>query len=116
MRSADVRRLLADPISHLGSGSAAVVLFHEPTYDSAVISLDPNGITMEETNDGPLDIIYFVAQAEDGELELELDGEARQRLSQASEVRVPRNSRYVLRNNSRSVPVLLLAVVPRPLT
>uniref|UniRef100_A0A7S4UHH7 Mif2/CENP-C cupin domain-containing protein n=1 Tax=Alexandrium monilatum TaxID=311494 RepID=A0A7S4UHH7_9DINO len=97
----------------IGQGTRATVLFHEPTYDSAMIRLDP-GAELSETNSTNLDMLYFVCESEDNQVEFDLaTAESCYRVSRGGEVRVPAGATYSLRNRSTEEKARLLAVVPR---
>eukprot|EP00931_Biecheleriopsis_adriatica_P009086 TRINITY_DN110198_c0_g1_i1.p1 TRINITY_DN110198_c0_g1~~TRINITY_DN110198_c0_g1_i1.p1 ORF type:complete len:203 (-),score=44.71 TRINITY_DN110198_c0_g1_i1:40-648(-) len=113
-RFSEVEDELRDANSDIGGGTKATVLFHEPCFDSAMISLEAGGSEMAESNDTTLEMLYCVVEAEAGQVEFELpDTNFKQHLSLGGEVLVPAGSSYILRNLSTTTRARLLAVVPR---
>lgn len=114
VRAAEAQRRLELPDSLIGAGTRATVLFHEPAFDSAMILLEPGGAEMAERNTSGLPMLYFVLECEDDQVEFEVEETGRrQRLTSMSEVLVPAEGAYALRNLSESRPAKLIAVVPR---
>lgn len=113
VRAATAEVELAQERARIGVGTSATVLFHEPSFDSAMIALEP-GAEMSEANNTALEMLYFVSEAEDQQVEFKLasTGSA-QRLSKGSEAVVPAGATYALRNASAAQTAKLLAVVPR---
>ncbi|CAE8680217.1 unnamed protein product [Polarella glacialis] len=111
---AEAETELFNDSSSIGGGTRATVLFHESTFDSAMISLDAGGAEMTESNSTSLEMLYCVVEAEDGQVEFELpDSGFKQRLSKGGEVMVPAGATYALRNLSSTAGAKLLAIVPR---
>eukprot|EP00930_Biecheleria_cincta_P009000 TRINITY_DN110609_c0_g1_i1.p1 TRINITY_DN110609_c0_g1~~TRINITY_DN110609_c0_g1_i1.p1 ORF type:complete len:206 (-),score=37.17 TRINITY_DN110609_c0_g1_i1:157-693(-) len=105
---------LATDDSAIGPGAHATVLFHEEHFDTAMISLAPGGSEIVETNSTDLNMLYFVVEMEDGQVEFELHGRIeKQRLSRMGEVQIPAGASYTLRNLSRQTEARLMAIVPR---
>jgi len=81
-----------------------------------MILLEPAGqgrrAELAEHNHSTLEILYFVTEAEDGQVEFQLE-KHRQRLSTGAEVLVPAGKTYALRNLSRTTNARLVAVVPQ---
>eukprot|EP00440_Ansanella_granifera_P062983 gb/GFBE01068296.1/.p1 GENE.gb/GFBE01068296.1/~~gb/GFBE01068296.1/.p1 ORF type:complete len:226 (+),score=56.95 gb/GFBE01068296.1/:1-678(+) len=114
VRNSEVDAELANEASTIGDGTRATVLFHEPTFDTAMISLEAGGAEMAESNSTSKEMLYCVVTGEDGKVEFELpETRLKQRLSAGGEVLVPAGAAYVLRNTSSNTPAKLLAVVPR---
>lgn len=115
IRAATTEALLMQDSSKIGPGSRATLLCHEVGFDSVMILLEPaaRGIKPElsEVNHSDLEILYFVTEAEDDQVEFELDGRL-QRISCGAEVLVPPQQAYTLRNCSRTHNARLVAVVP----
>ncbi|CAE7748634.1 CDS5 [Symbiodinium sp. CCMP2592] len=106
---------LQDDGSSIGEGARAAILFHEPFFDAAMVQLEAGGSEMAERNDTDLEMLYFVTEAEDGQVEFRLPETGfNQKLSRGGEVLVPAGAAFTLRNMSPAIPAKLLAVVPRP--
>eukprot|EP00435_Cladocopium_sp_Y103_P043713 s2915_g12.t1 len=105
---------LQSPNSVIGEGARAAVLFHEPAFDTAAVLLEPGGTELAETNSTELEMLYFVTEAEDKQVEFELpETSFKQSLSRGGEVLVPPGAAFTLRNNSATTSAKLLAIVPR---
>ncbi|OLP99693.1 hypothetical protein AK812_SmicGene17714 [Symbiodinium microadriaticum] len=105
---------LQDDGSSIGEGARAAILFHEPFFDAAMVQLEAGGSEMTERNDTDLEMLYFVTEAEDGQVEFRLPETGfNQKLSRGGEVLVPAGAAFTLRNMSPAIPAKLLAVVPR---
>lgn len=114
VRGAEVDAELEKNSACIGPGTRATVLFHEPFFDAAVISLGIGGSEMEESNTTTSELLYFVSEAEDQQVEFELRGKGcSQRLSKGGEILIPVGAKYVLRNLSTHVNAKLIAIVPR---
>eukprot|EP00927_Polykrikos_kofoidii_P068966 TRINITY_DN64335_c0_g1_i1.p1 TRINITY_DN64335_c0_g1~~TRINITY_DN64335_c0_g1_i1.p1 ORF type:complete len:273 (+),score=45.84 TRINITY_DN64335_c0_g1_i1:84-902(+) len=110
----DVEASLRAPEAMIGEGTRACVLFHESAFDSAMLSLDPNGAEMVEPNISNSGLLYFVTEGEDDMVEFSLPDQGySQRLSKGSEVLVPPRTTYALRNHSARFVARLVTVVPR---
>lgn len=100
--------------SVIGEGARAAVLFHEPAFDTAAVLLEPGGTELAETNSTELEMLYFVTEAEDKQVEFELpETSFKQSLSRGGEALVPPGASFTLRNNSATTSAKLLAIVPR---
>ncbi|CAE7338430.1 unnamed protein product [Symbiodinium pilosum] len=105
---------LQDDASIIGDGTRAAVLFHEQAFDAAMMQLEAGGSELTETNETDLEMLYFVTEAEDGQVEFQLPETGfMQKLSRGGEVLVPVGATFTLRNMSPTIPAKLLAVVPR---
>lgn len=112
-RGADMDALLENSWSAIGEGARATVLFHESSFDSALILLEPGGTELREKNVKSLELLYFVTEAEDGQVEFSLPSRgSSKRLSKGGEILVPADVEYVFRNNSRTSIAKIVAVVP----
>ncbi|CAK9003916.1 Uncharacterized protein SCF082_LOCUS7970 [Durusdinium trenchii] len=110
----DVENELQKDSSVIGEGTRAAVLFHEPSFDTAAVLLEPGGTELVEQNSTDLEMLYFVTEAEDGQVEFELpETNFKQSLSRYAEVLVPARAEFALRNNSSTTRAKLHAVVPR---
>ena len=105
---------LQQDTSIIGEGTRAAVLFHEPSFDTAAVLLEPGGKELKETNSTELEMLYFVTEAEDNQVEFELPAKRfKQSLSRGGEVAVPAGEAFTLRNKSLGISAKLLAIVPR---
>jgi hypothetical protein len=94
----------------------ACALFNQPLFDTAAVVLPPNGGELTETNSSGSAMMYYVNDIEDGQVEFSLvgtEGPAKQ-LSRGSEVLIPPDKAYVLKNHSKNMPAKLITVVSRP--
>ncbi|CAE6954242.1 unnamed protein product [Symbiodinium natans] len=100
--------------SIIGEGTRVAILFHESSFDAAMLQLEAGGSEMSERNETDLEMLYFVTEAEDGQVEFHLPETGfKQTLSRGGEVLVPVGAAFTLRNMSPTIPAKLLAVVPR---
>lgn len=68
---------------------------------------------MRETNAKSIELLYYVADGEEGQVEFAVpELRIKKRLSIGGEILVPANASYLLRNNSRTTPAKVVAVVP----
>jgi len=118
VRADEVKSMLARENAKIGDTARGMVLFHERSFDAAHIMLDPRGrraspSEIAETNTSPLAMLYLLLEAEDEQVEFELQpaGGAK-RLSKGGEALVPPGMKYALRNYSSTQSALLMAVVP----
>lgn len=121
VRAATAEAELRRKGAEIGPGTRATVLCHAVGFDSAMILLESvskgkgaRRAELAENNHSTLEILYFVLEAEDDQVEFELDGrQPTQRLSRGAEVLVPGGASYALRNLSRTTNAKLIAVVPQ---
>lgn len=118
VRAAEVKSMLARESAKIGDTARGMVLFHERSFDAAQIMLDPRGrraspSEIAEVNSSPLAMLYLLLEAEDEQVEFELQpAGGSKRLSKGGEALVPPGMKYTLRNYSATQSALLMAVVP----